>query len=422
MVEALTGQTITEKIFSLAVGKKVFAGDIVVVPVDLAMAHDGTAPLTINSFREMGGEKVWDPNLIILVIDHVAPSSFEGTSNLHKLMREFTHEQNIKNFYDIGWGVCHQLMVENHVTSGMVVVGADSHTCTYGALGAFATGIGSTEMAAVFATGKLWFRVPETIQCRFTGEIPPNVMAKDLILHMVGEIGADGATYKAIDFSGDVVKKLSVDGRLTLCNMVVEMGAKSGIIQPDQKTYEYLKSKNRFPKTMLKNDPNIKFKEIYEFEISKLEPQIACPPTVDNVKSVSEVEGLEIDQVFLGSCTNGRIEDLKEAAKILVNQKIHPNVRMIVIPASRNVYLEALKEGLIEIFVKAGCTVCNPGCGPCAGAHQGVPAKGEIVLSTSNRNFVGRMGCAEAEIYLCSPITAAISAVKGKITNVNHVR
>ena len=419
------GLPLTKKILAKASGKEtVESGEFVEAKIDVVMVNDLTGPLAVNAFKKLKNKKIWDKDKIVIILDHQVPADRVHSAELHKKLRKFAVEYGIKNFYDVGrGGICHQVMVEEgFVKPGCFVVGADSHTCTYGALGAFATGIGSTEMAAVFKTGKLWFRVPETIQCRFTGEIPPNIMAKDLILHMVGEIGADGATYKAIDFSGDVVKKLSVDGRLTLCNMVVEMGAKSGIIQPDQKTYRYLKSKNRFPKTMLKNDPNIKFKEIYEFEISKLEPQIACPPTVDNVKSVSEVEGLEIDQVFLGSCTNGRIEDLKEAAKILVNQKIHPNVRMIVIPASRNVYLEALKEGLIEIFVKAGCTVCNPGCGPCAGAHQGVPAKGEIVLSTSNRNFVGRMGCAEAEIYLCSPITAAISAVKGKITNINHVR
>jgi 3-isopropylmalate/(R)-2-methylmalate dehydratase large subunit len=418
----MAGKTITEKIFSLVCGKDVEAGDLVVADVDLAMAHDGTAPLAINSFREMGGEKVWDPAKIVLIIDHVAPSASEGTSNLHKMMREFAREQKIKNFYDVGVGVCHQLMVEKYVTPGMVVVGADSHTCTYGALGAFATGIGSTEMAAVFKTGKLWFRIPETVKYILTGKIPPNIMAKDLILYIAGKVKADGATYKAIDFSGEVIKNLSVDGRLTLCNMVVEIGAKNGVVEPDEKTLEYISSKGRKPKAILKNDKDAEFEEKIEFEVSKLEPQIACPPTVDNVKPVSEVEGLEINQVFLGSCTNGRLEDLREAAKILVKNKVHPNVRMIVIPASVDIYLQALKEGLIEIFLMAGCTICNPGCGPCAGAHQGIPAKGEIVLSTSNRNFVGRMGCAEADIYLCSPITAAISAVKGKITNINSVR
>jgi len=421
-LNVLAGKTITEKIFSLACGKTVEAGDLIVADVDLAMAHDGTAPLAINSFREMGGEKVWDPFKIVLVIDHVAPSSNEGTSNLHKMMREFVREQEIKNFYDVGMGVCHQLMVENYVSPGMVVVGADSHTCTYGALGAFATGIGSTEMAAVFKTGKLWFRVPETLRYMLKGKLPQNVMAKDIILYIAGEVKADGATYKAIDFSGEVVKDLSVDGRLTLCNMVVEIGAKNGVIEPDEKTMAYIRSKGRKPKTIVKNDEDAEFEEEIEFDVSKLEPQIACPPTVDNVKPVSEVEGLEIDQVFLGSCTNGRMEDLREAAKILSKNRVHPNVRMIVIPASAEIYLEALKEGLIETFLRAGCVVCNPGCGPCAGAHQGVPEKGEVVLSTSNRNFVGRMGCAEADIYLCSPITAAISAVKGKITNINSLR
>ncbi len=418
-METLTGKTITEKIFSNALGKNVEAGDLIVVPVDLAMAHDGTAPLAINSFRNMGGEKVWNPDKIVLVVDHVAPAASEGVSNLHKMMRQFASEQKIKNFYDVGCGVCHQVMVENHVSTGMIVVGADSHTCTYGALGAFATGIGSTEMAAVFKTGKLWFRVPETVRCNVIGNVPPNITPKDIILHIVGEIKADGATYKAVDFSGEVVKKMSVDGRLAMCNMVVEMGAKNGIIEPDEKTLQYLSERNRKPIATLKNDEDAKFEDFYEFDVSNLEPQVACPSTVDNVKPVSEVEGLEVNQVFLGSCTNGRLEDLRVAAKILQHKKIHKNTRMIIIPASREVFLDALREGLIEIFLKAGCTVCNPGCGPCAGAHQGVPAVDEIVLSTSNRNFVGRMGCAEAKIYLCSPATAAISAVKGKITNIN---
>ncbi len=412
----MAGKTITEKILEKASGRKVEVGELIVANIDFAMAHDGTGPLAIKSFREMGAEKVWDSKKIVLAIDHVAPSASEGTSNLQKLLRNFAFEQNIENFYDVGCGIGHQLMVENHVLPGMLIVGADSHTCTYGALGAFATGIGSTEMAAVFKTGKLWFKVPETVRYNISGNIPANITAKDIILYIAGEVKADGATYKAIDFSGDVVKELSVNGRLTLCNMAVEIGAKTGIVEPDNKTMSYIEAiRGKINFQVVKNDKDAYFEEVYEFDISNLEPQIACPPTVDNVKSVSEIEGLEVDQVFLGSCTNGRVEDLEVAARILKGEKINRKTRMIVVPASRRVYLEALKKGLMEIFVEAGCTVCNPGCGPCVGAHQGVPAEGEIVLSTANRNFVGRMGCDKADIYLCSPITAAASAIKGKI-------
>ncbi|WP_309493209.1 3-isopropylmalate dehydratase large subunit [Candidatus Hecatella orcuttiae] len=411
------GKTITEKILSRASGKNVEQGELVVAEVDLAMAHDGTAPLAIKMFREMGGELLWNAKKVILVIDHVAPSATEGTSSLHKLMRQFSAEQKIENFYDVGVGVCHQLMVEKHVEPGMVVVGADSHTCTYGALGAFSTGIGSTEVAAVFKTGKLWFKVPETLKINLDGEMPPHVTPKDVILYLIGQIGADGATYKAVEFSGEAVKHMSVDGRLTLCNMVVEMGAKNGLVEPDETTEKYILEKRRNFSKALKNDPDAEFVETREYDVSKIEPQIACPPTVDNVKPVKEVEGLDIHQVFLGSCTDGRVEDLKEAAEILAGKRISPHVRMIVVPASVNVYLEALEAGFIKTFLEAGCTLCNPGCGPCVGAHQGIPAPGEVVLSTSNRNFVGRMGCAEADIYLVSPKTAAVSALTGKITD-----
>ncbi|MGP3668092.1 MAG: homoaconitase large subunit [Candidatus Bathyarchaeota archaeon] len=412
----MVGKTIVEKILEKASGRRVEIGELVIAKIDFAMAHDGTGPLAIKSFREMGGEKVWNSKKIALAIDHVAPSASEDVSNLQKLLRNFAFEQNIENFYDVGWGVGHQLMVENHVLPGMLIVGADSHTCTYGALGAFATGVGSTEMAAVFKTGKLWFKVPETVRYNISGNVPANVTAKDIMLYIVSEVKADGATYKVVDFSGNVVKKLSVDGRLTLCNMAVEIGAKTGIVEPDDKTVSYIENvRGKVDFQVIRNDENAYFEEIYEFDVSNLEPQIACPPTVDNVKSVREVEGLEVDQVFLGSCTNGRLEDLEIAAKILKGKKISKKTRMIVVPASRRVYLEALKKGLLEIFVEAGCTVCNPGCGPCVGTHQGVPAEGEVVLSTSNRNFVGRMGCDKADIYLCSPMTAAASAIKGKI-------
>jgi len=411
------GLTLAEKILSEALGRKVEVGDLIITSVDLVMAHDGTAPLAIKSFREMGGERVKYPEKVVFVIDHIAPSASEDVSKLHKLMREFAYEQGIKNFYDVGEGVCHQILAEKHVEPGMVVVGGDSHTCTHGALGAFATGVGSTEVAAVLKTGKIWFKVPETLKITVEGELPPMVTPKDLILRIVGAVRADGATYKAVEYTGETVKHMSVEGRLTLSNMAVEMGGKTGLIEPDEATLQYLESKGRRAGKPLKSDGDAEYSDVIDFDASKLEPQVAVPPTVDNVKPVSEVEGLEVNQVFLGSCTNARVEDLRLAASLLKGRRIHPNVRMLVVPASRSVYLQALREGLVEVFLEAGCIMCNPGCGVCVGGHQGVPAPGEVVLSTSNRNFVGRMGCAEAEIYLASPATAAVSALTGKITD-----
>jgi len=414
------GKTISEKIFSLASGKDAYAGDIVIAKVDAAMAHDGTALLAIEAFREMEGQKLWDPSKSVLVIDHVAPSANENFSKVHRIMREFARKHGAK-LYDIGSGICHQLMVESGlIHPGALIVGADSHTCTYGALGAFATGIGSTEMAAVFMSGKLWFKVPESIKVKIEGSLPPMVLPKDIILKVIGIIGADGATYKAVEFCGSAIRSMSIDGRLTLCNMSVEMGAKTGIIEPDDKTRDYMRNlgiKKNIRSIDLKSDEDAEYAGKISINVSDLEPQIACPHSVDNVKPVKEVEGLEVNQIFLGSCTNGRLEDLRVAAKILKGKKVKSNVRMIVIPASRKILLQALKEGLINIFLEAGCVICNPGCGPCAGAHQGILAPGEICLSTSNRNFKGRMGSVESEIYLASPATAAVTALEGKITD-----
>lgn len=410
--------TITEKILSRASGRKAVAGEFVVADIDAAMAHDGNAHLTIKAFQEMDGQRVWDPSKIVMVIDHVAPSASEEMSMVQKTMRRFAAEQRIKSFYDVGSGICHQLMMEmGHVNAGSLVVGTDSHTCTYGALGAFSTGIGSTEMAAVFVSGKLWFKVPDTIKFNVLGSLRKMVSPKDVILHIIGEVKADGATYKAVEFAGSTVEEMSVSGQMTLCNMAVEMGAKNGIIEPDEKTLSYINGRVKIPIRPVKNDKNAEYEDTIDFEVSGLEPMIACPHTVDNVKPVSEVEGVEIDQVFLGSCTNGRLEDLKIAAKILKGKKIRQDVRIIVTPASRRIYVSALKNGIIETFLRAGCVICSPGCGPCAGAHQGVLAPGEVCLSTSNRNFIGRMGCAQASIYLSSPATAAASAIQGEITD-----
>ena len=415
------GKTVSEKIFSLSSKQDVYAGDVVIAEINAAMAHDGTSLLAIEAFEEMGGRKLWDPSKVFLVIDHVAPSANETFSRVHRIMREFAQKYGA-NLYDVGSGICHQVMVESgHVRPGALIVGADSHTCTYGALGAFATGIGSTEMAAVFMSGKLWFKVPESIRIEVEGSLPPMVLPKDVILKIVGTVRADGATYKAIEFSGSTVKDMSLDGRLTLCNMAVEMGAKTGIIEPDEKTIRYLQNLGVKVKedeiAALRSDEDADYSEKISIDASKIEPQVSCPHHVDNVKPVKEVEGIEIDQVFIGSCTNGRLDDLRVAAKILRGKNVKRGVRVIVIPASRRIYLQALKEGLIETFVKAGCLVSNPGCGPCAGAHQGILAPGEVCLSTSNRNFKGRMGNPEAEIYLASPATAAASALEGRIVD-----
>jgi len=411
------GKTLAEKILSAASGRDVYAGDVVIANINSAMAHDGTAQLVIEAFTEMSGSEIWNPSKVAFFLDHVAPSSNENFSKVHKQMRRFAFEHKIKIF-EVGSGVCHQLMIEEgFVKPGFLIVGADSHTCTYGALGAFATGIGSTEMAAVLISGKLWFKVPETMRIVIDGKLPKMVTPKDVILHIVGKVGSDGATYKSIEFEGSTVREMSVEGRLTLCNMAVEMGAKTGLISPDEKTVAYLKSYGVKASPHLRSDVDANFSETIRLEVSDLEPQVACPHSVDNVKSISKVEGVPIDQVFLGSCTNGRIEDLRLAAKILKGRRIKKGLRMIIVPSSWRVYLQALREGLLEVFVKSGCAVCNPGCGPCVGAHQGVLAPGEICLSTSNRNFRGRMGCMDSEIYLASPATAAASAITGKITD-----
>jgi 3-isopropylmalate/(R)-2-methylmalate dehydratase large subunit len=411
-------KTMSEKILERASGRSVSPGDIVVANVDYLMANDGTAPLAIKSFYEMNGKKVWNPEKLILIIDHIAPSQNEKISAVHTLIRKFATEQKLKDFYDVGSGICHRIMLEKHASPSMLIVGADSHTCTYGAVGAFSTGIGSTEAAATMISGKLWFKVPETVKFSLTGTPHTMVFPKDVILHIVGQIGADGETYKAIEFVGQYISTMSVDGRSTLCNMAVEMGAKVGLVAPDKVTLNFLKdhSRDADPK-IIGSDADAEYQDEKEFQLDNLEPQIACPHKVDNVKPVSEVGNIEIHQVFLGSCTNGSIEDLEVAARILQGKKVKNSVRALVIPASREIYIQAAEKGLLKLFAEAGCTICNPGCGPCIGAHMGVLAPGEICLSTANRNFKGRMGCADAEIYLCSPATAAASALTGRITD-----
>ncbi|MGD9130668.1 MAG: homoaconitase large subunit [Candidatus Bathyarchaeota archaeon] len=411
---------IIEKILAKASNKKqVSPDDIVEANIDVAMTHDLTGPLAIKSFNEIGAKKVWDSNKIVVILDHLVPASSIISAGLHKTVRNFVEEQGIKNFYDVGrGGVCHQVMPEKgHIRPGDVIVGSDSHTCTYGAFGAFATGIGSTEMAAVFATGKLWFRVPEVIKVNVTGKLPKMVTPKDVTLNIVGRIGADGAIYKGLEFGGSTIRNMSVDGRMVLSNMAVEMGAKAGIIEPDQKTLDYVKARTDKPFKPVKSDLDSTYEKVVDVDVSDLEPQVAVPHSVDNVKPVSEVDDTEVDQAFIGSCTNGRLEDLRSAANILKGKKIARGVRLVVIPASQEIYLDALNEGLIKTFMDAGATVGNPNCGPCLGGHMGILAEGEACISSSNRNFVGRMGSSKSFVYLASPATVAASAIKGKITD-----
>ncbi|HEX69276.1 MAG TPA: 3-isopropylmalate dehydratase large subunit, partial [Candidatus Bathyarchaeota archaeon] len=384
---------ICEKILARASGKKeVSPGEIVEAKVDMAMVNEITGPLAIEAFHEIGIEKVWDNQRIVMVLDHQIPADSVKSAELHKIMRKFAKKQEIQHFYDVGFGgICHQVMVEKgHVRPGELIVGADSHTCTYGALGAFGTGIGSTEMAAVFATGRIWLKVPETIKISVTGTFQKFVTAKDLILNVIGQIGADGALYKAIEFNGSTIESLSISERMTLCNMAVEAGAKTGIINPDEKTILYVRNRTHEPFKPLTSDFDAEYEKTIEIDVSGLEPQIACPHSVDNVKSASEVEGTPINQAFIGSCTNGRIEDLRLAAEIIKGRKISNGVRFLVTPASQEVYLQALREGLLETFVEAGACVCNPTCGACFGGHMGLLADGETCISSSNRNFIGR--------------------------------
>jgi 3-isopropylmalate/(R)-2-methylmalate dehydratase large subunit len=411
--------TMAEKILANAAGiDETEAGEIVMANIDVAMTHDLTGPLSVDSFKKIGVRRVWDPDKIVVIFDHQVPAdSLEAAQN-HIILRKFVEEQGIKNFYDVQEGVCHQVLPEKgHVVPGEVVVGTDSHTCTHGALGAFATGIGSTDMAMVFSTGKLWFKVPETIKFEIEGTLGSQIYSKDVVLNIIGKIGADGATYSACEFGGSTTRKMSISERMALCNMAIEMGGKTGLVEPDDKTLKYVKERSNKIYEVFKTDEDAESLKTMYIDVNDLEPQVACPHNVDNVKTVSEVEGTHIDQVFLGSCTNGRLEDLRVAAKIIKGKKVADKVRLLVIPASREVYRQALDEGLMNIFVDAGALVCNPCCGPCLGGHIGLLGPGEVSLSTSNRNFQGRQGSPEAEVYLSSAAVAAVSAIKGEITD-----
>ena len=413
---------ITEKILAKASNKNVVSpGEIVNADVDIVMIHDLTGPLAIEAFKRIGVNRVWDNQKIVIILDHQVPAESVKAAELHKMLRQFAKEQKIR-IYDVGrGGICHQVMPEKgHVLPGTVILGADSHTCTYGAFGAFATGIGSTEAAAVFATGKIWLKVPEAIKINVTGQFQKYVAPKDLILHIIGKLGVDGATYKSVEFTGPTIRGMSVAGRMTMCNMTVEMGAKNGIVEPDEATRKFLEgrtAKPLMPFEPLRSDADASYERVVDVNVSDLTPQVACPPSVDNVKPASEMSSVQIEQAFIGSCTNGRIEDLRAAAEILKGRKIKEGVRALVIPASQEVYLQALKEGLIEVFTEAGAMVCGSTCGPCLGGHIGLLASGETCISTSNRNFIGRMGSTQANVYLASPATVAASAVTGRITD-----
>lgn len=416
------GKAIAEKIISSHVGRDVKAGDIVVVDIDVVMAQDGTGPLSVSQIKKMGFDSVKNSSKSIFFIDHAAPSPRKELSDSHKVLRDFAAKTGAK-LSDIGEGVCHQILVESYVCPGDIVIGADSHTCTSGALGAFATGMGSTDIAVGFALGKTWLMVPQTIKVNFNGKVKKGVYAKDLIIYLIGKITSDGATYKALEFSGEVSKDLSIDDRFTISNMAVEAGAKTGIFPSDDTTLKYLRGQDREDCYMeVKADAGAEYEMVLDIDCTDIEPMVSMPHTVDNIKPVSKLDNIKIDQVYIGTCTNGRLADLKIAADILKDKKINKNVRLIVAPASRGIYLDALECGIIKTLIRSGAVVISPGCGPCVGVHQGILGSGEVCLSTQNRNFKGRMGNPDSFIYLSSPATAAWSAVRGYISDPREVQ
>ncbi len=418
------GLTITEKIIAAhSEHQEISAGHFVYADVDICLGNDITAPIAIEQFETLGVGNVFNPDGIVLVPDHFTPNKDIKSAQNAKLLREFAKKHQIKNYFEVGRvGIEHALLPEQGiVVPGDLVIGADSHTCTYGAMGIFSTGVGSTDLAACYATGKVWLKVPETIKFIFNGKLNKWVSGKDLILHVIGDIGVDGARYKAMEFSGPVVTNLSMDDRLAMCNMAIEAGAKNGIIEPDDCTENYINGRVQREYKYYSSDADCEYHEIREYDVSTLSPQIAIPNLPENVHPVEELSDISIDQVVIGSCTNGRISDLRIAAQILKDKKVHPSIRLIVIPATQQIYLDALKEGLIEIFINAEGVVSTPTCGPCLGGHMGILAEGERALSTTNRNFAGRMGHPNSEIYLCNPAVAAASAITGSITHPENI-
>ncbi len=411
-------QTISQKILAKHAGlKSVEPGQLINCKVDLVLGNDITAPPAIKEFEKIGVSKVFDKKKIYLVPDHFTPAKDIKSAEQVKMMRHFAHKYGIVNFFEIGcMGIEHALLPEmGAIKPGDLVIGADSHTCTYGALGAFSTGVGSTDMAAAMATGEVWFKVPEQLKFVYTGKLQKWVEAKDLILYTIGKIGVDGARYMSMEFTGPVIDKLSIEGRLTMANMAIEAGGKNGIFAVDARTAAYLKKAKAGKGIVYYSDPNAVYKEIYEWDVSEIEPQVSFPHLPSNTKPVSKCSHVKIDQSVIGSCTNGRIEDMRVAAKVLKGKKVHPDVRLIILPATQNVELQMIKEGLMEIFIKAGAAVSTPTCGPCLGGHMGVLAEGEKSIATTNRNFVGRMGHPKSEVYLSNVAVAAASAVAGHI-------
>ena len=411
---------ITEKILSEKAGHEVTPGEIIEIPVDLAMSHDGTSPPAIKTFEKIT-DRVWDPEKIAIIFDHNVPANTIGSAEFQKVCREFIKKQNITKNYIHGEGICHQVVPEmGLVEPGKVIVGADSHTCTYGAFGAFSTGMGATDLAMVWATGKTWFMVPEAIRMNITGELNEYIAPKDIILNIIGTIGIAGATYKTAEFCGDTIEKMGVEGRATMCNMAIEMGAKNGIMEPNSEVIDYIcrrTGKKASQLNVIKSDADAQYERELDFDITDLEPQIACPNDVDNVKGISKIEGTSIDQCLIGSCTNGRLTDLKDAAEILEDNTIDDSIRLLILPASREIYRQAIELGYINTFIDAGAIICNPGCGPCLGGHMGVLSEGESCISTTNRNFKGRMGDPASEVYLSNSKVVAASAITGTITN-----
>ncbi len=415
--------TLVEKILAAhSHKKKVSPGEFINVRVDLVMANDVTAPIAIKEFQRIGVDKVFAPEKVVMVPDHFVPNKDIASAEQAKLMREFAYEQQIL-YFEVGqMGIEHVLLPEQGlVLPGDVVIGADSHTCTYGALGAFATGMGSTDIAAAMATGDIWMKVPPTIKLIYNGELRKWVSGKDLILYTIGDIGVDGALYSAMEFTGEAIDALSMDNRFTMANMAIEAGAKAGIFRVDNKTQLYVKHRAERPYLVYEPDNDAEYSQVIEYDVSAIEPQVALPHSPANTKPVSQVGNIEINQALIGSCTNGRLEDLRVAAQILKGRKVHPRVRCIIIPGSQQVYLDALTEGLIEAFIKAGAAVSTPTCGPCLGGHMGVLAADERCISTTNRNFVGRMGSPKSEVYLSNPAVAAASAIMGRITSPEEI-
>ena len=414
------GQTITQKILAAHCGRQsVEPGELISAKVDLVLGNDITAPIAIQEFEKIGAPRVFDPEKIALVPDHSTPNKDIKSAQLVKAMRDFAHKHGITNFFEIGrMGIEHTLIPdEGLVVPGDLVIGADSHTCTYGALGAFSTGVGSTDMAAAMALGEVWLKVPEAIKFIYYGKLRPWVGGKDLILYTIGRIGVDGALYRSMEFTGETIHQLPMSGRFTMCNMAIEAGGKNGIIAPDETTMDYVEQRAKHPWHIYESDPDAQYKDVVEIDCRQIEPQVAFPHLPENVRPISQVGEVKVDQAFIGSCTNGRIEDLREAAAVLKGRKVHRDVRLIIIPGTQEIFLQAVREGLMEIFIQAGGAVSTPTCGPCLGGHMGVLAESERAISTTNRNFVGRMGHVKSEVYLAGPAVAAASAVLGRIAS-----